>query len=118
MTIKCTKCGEDKSPDNFQNLPKKKNGKASWCRACCHSRIRSVARAVKERWIEYKGGACIVCRVKGLHPACYDFHHRNPKAEDIHMSRIATANWGRAKSELDKTDLICANCHRILSAKY
>ena len=39
-----------------------------------------------------------------------EFHHRNPKEKDPTYS----FNWGikKLKKELDKCDILCANCHR------
>ena len=51
------------------------------------------------------------------HPACLDFHHRNPKEKEASISQIATKKgWGMKKiiKEISKCDVLCANCHRKL----
>lgn len=61
---------------------------------------------------KYKGGKCQKCGYQGL-PACFDFHHTNPKEKQFSISHHPhTRSWDRVKKELDKCDLLCANCHR------
>ena len=72
-------------------------------------------RKLKFRAVEYKGGKCIKCRyVRCI--AVLQFHHRDPKKKDFAISGIHMA-WARLKIELDKTDLLCANCHIELHAE-
>lgn len=55
------------------------------------------------------------CSCGESHPACLDFHHRNEKDKDKGISH-AVYYWGleRLKKEIEKCDVICANCHRKL----
>lgn len=67
------------------------------------------------RWFrEYKSSlACIRCGEN--HPACLDFHHRNPGEKEIMLSRvIADRAWSKERilEEVAKCDVLCANCHR------
>lgn len=51
------------------------------------------------------------------HPACLDYHHRDPAEKEINVSQIAgRKGWGqkRVLEEVAKCDLLCANCHRKL----
>lgn len=46
---------------------------------------------------------------------CLDFHHRNPAEKDRAVSRtFNNPNWSvkRIMAEIDKCDVLCANCHR------
>lgn len=64
---------------------------------------------------EYKSArGCIQCGES--HIACLDLHHRDPKQKEIDPSNMIKRGWGpeRVKLELDKCDVICANCHRKL----
>ncbi len=69
----------------------------------------------KSRWlelIEYKGGKCQLCFGKFPYYV-YDFHHRNPKEKDLTIgSEITNLSMKAIKQEVDKCDLLCANCHR------
>lgn len=52
------------------------------------------------------------------HPAALDFDHRDPTAK--RMSSIAkhlTRRWEVVLAEIAKCDVVCANCHRIRTAK-
>ena len=60
----------------------------------------------------YKGAKCSMCGFKGL-PACFDFHHKDASKKSFSISHAPhTRSWERTKLELDKCDLLCANCHR------
>lgn len=59
---------------------------------------------------------CQRCEVKGLPPAAYDFHHRDPSTKKF---ALAAANargltWEKIESEIAKCDVLCATCHRIV----
>ena len=66
--------------------------------------------ALKERAIAYLGGACRICGYDKW-PAAFDFHHLDPMGKDFTISEAMTS-WERIKPELDKCELLCANCHR------
>ena len=73
-----------------------------------------IARGHKAILVEYKGGCCKDCG--GVFPlCCYDFDHLRDKVFALGTS------LGRKieilKSEADKCDLVCANCHRIRTQK-
>src|SRR5258707_866089 len=48
------------------------------------------------------------------HPAALHFHHRDPATKDRTLSDLAKWGWGRIWDELEKCDVICANCHAVL----
>lgn len=43
-----------------------------------------------------------------------DFHHREPENKNFRISNAMsrTMSWERIIEEIDKCDLLCANCHR------
>lgn len=53
------------------------------------------------------------------HPACIVFHHRDPKQKDFMISKAMSAAFGRTRilAELEKCDVLCANCHTKLHAQ-
>ena len=73
-------------------------------------------RAVNTEWFkEYKRSkSCIYCGES--HPACIDFHHREPAEKEITPSHMIQQGWSipRMMKELMKCDPVCANCHRKL----
>lgn len=79
------------------------------------ARLRQKRKEAKERLSEYKKTlSCKECGEK--REACLDFHHRDPSIKDVNISKAQTDRWTwtRLKKELDKCDVLCANCHRIL----
>lgn len=82
--------------DNKQYYIDKKNAR--------HQDIRNFITSLKTK--------CTRCNEN--HPAALDFHHRDRTQKDLCVSDIVTFGWSKAriKSEIDKCDILCANCHR------
>lgn len=68
---------------------------------------------LKIKCLEYLGGKCKHCDYSKCLGAL-EFHHRDPATKVFSISRGITHlyKWERLKTELDKTDLACSNCHR------
>ena len=77
---------------------------------------REHKRQRKEWAIQYLGGACKECN-QTFHPAIYEFHHRIPEDKDRDPSKMLQLSLERLQKELDKCDLLCANCHRLIHHK-
>ena len=60
--------------------------------------------------IEYKGGSCAMCGYNKCDSAL-QFHHKDPKTKRFVLSGNHCRNWESLKTELDKCELVCANCH-------
>lgn len=58
------------------------------------------------------GGKCKRCGFD-KHPAALQFHHRDPALKEFSMNRGTTMSMERIRQELEKCDLLCANCHAI-----
>ena len=58
--------------------------------------------------------SCIRCGYNE-HPIALDFHHRENTGKIANISKLvlAGASLSRIKCELEKCDILCANCHRI-----
>ena len=66
--------------------------------------------------IGYKGGKCQICGYSKYQGA-FDLHHINPKEKDFGFSdKGYTRSWEKIRVELDKSILVCANCHREVEA--
>ncbi len=64
---------------------------------------------LKEQAVAYLGGKCRCCGYdKCL--ASLDFHHRDPREKDFEIG--GATSWESVMSELQKTLLLCSNCHR------
>jgi hypothetical protein len=48
-----------------------------------------------------------------------DFHHRDRATKTIAVSMMPNSGWRleRVREEIEKCDLLCANCHRIVEAE-
>ena len=56
---------------------------------------------------------CTICGYN-LHAAALDFHHRNPDEKKFNISNnLSSRNWDSILAEVEKCDILCANCHRI-----
>lgn len=71
--------------------------------------VSEFRRKIKARAIAYKGGACNSCGYAKC-PAALQFHHLDPTRKDFQISGNAKA-WEKIVVELDKTVMVCANCH-------
>jgi hypothetical protein len=58
---------------------------------------------------------CADCGISGKdYPRILDFHHvRGKKKFDISAHSKLTLSLNKIKEEINKCDIVCANCHRI-----
>lgn len=73
-------------------------------------RVSSYRKRMKLKAVEYLGGSCKMCGYNKCVSAL-DFHHRNPNEKEFSIGR-EIHSWELVVKELDKCDLLCANCHR------
>lgn len=124
----CSKCKGIFNLDQFHNSAKTKDGKTTWCKSCKHKanriwkktkngrayntkRNRRCARAVKEWLLEELGAKkCLYCDEN--HPACLDFHHRNPEEKKFIIASNKCKKRTELLEEARKCNIVCANCHR------
>jgi hypothetical protein len=84
------------------------------CKSCWNNRSAQKKALAKSQAVEYKGGKCIKCGYNKCINAL-EFHHRDPKTKDTSVNAIRRS-FNSMKKELDKCDLLCANCHREVHA--
>ena len=130
----CTKCRERKFLDEFSISKQTSDGYNYYCKKCVSKKtrdwysrkkhdevymetrrefLRGRAQANKVKAIEYMGGECLDCG--GVFDPCvYDFHHENEETKEKNPSAfLGRSTFEKAKPELDKCVLLCANCHRL-----
>ncbi len=77
--------------------------------------IQAVAkrrRKIRLQAIQHLGGKCMKCGYN-KYPEVLEFHHKNPKEKEFGISRSGHCrSWERVKKEIEKCNLLCANCHR------
>lgn len=109
---KCKYCNINKSISEFYSYKTKGQERiTSDCRACNTTRRVANNMRVKIAAIEYLGGECFSCGYS-KNPKALEFHHREPSAKDFGIAKYQKSNIDDLKDELDKCDLLCANCHR------
>lgn len=72
------------------------------------------AVALKAWMLELKSKPCTDCRHK-FPACCMDFDHREPAKKKFNVGSMFAHHYAREliELEIEKCDLVCANCHRI-----
>lgn len=81
--------------------------------SCAEAQKRKKQK-LKQILVDYKGGKCERCGYdKSL--SALQFHHKNKLQKDFSISQInlnsTTHSLDSFKQEVDKCELLCANCH-------
>ena len=66
----------------------------------------------KREVIRLKGGKCSICGYcKNM--GALEFHHRQPENKTFNLDarKLSNTNWESILIELEKCELVCANCH-------
>jgi hypothetical protein len=82
----------------------------SLCIKCNNERAHERSSSFKKWAVEYKDGKCVKCG----YDRCLDalqFHHRDHSTKEVTPARMKLWSREKARLELDKCDLVCANCH-------
>lgn len=120
--MKCVKCNKDQSLDNFYTVKSgvRKGKIQSYCKLCNSKNTADRLRQFKQKLVDYKGGKCNICGYDKCVGAL-ELHHRDPSKKSFTFSHIKMTSFEKNKErickELDKCDLLCANCHRELHFK-
>ena len=85
--------------------------------------LRQMKMEYRQAWVsDYKRGhGCSVCGES--HPACLDFHHREPQDKATHGKHSSVSSvmrkwkWERVLAEIALCDVVCANCHRKIHSE-
>lgn len=133
----CNKCKCEKDISEFSKNKARPDGLNNWCKVCMRKNSRKYYKTNKERMVaqiaENKAARvaenltklklylannpCSVCG-EGRLPTL-DFHHRNPEDKDGNVTKILNSgySWEVVLAEIEKCDVLCANCHRILHSE-
>lgn len=107
----CGKCGLTKPISEFY-LRKDKSAFRSDCKDCFLKNQYQNVRKRRRLCLDLKGGKCIVCGYDRC-ARSLALHHLDPTKKDPAFAKMLghyNPN-GKAKTELDKCVLVCANCH-------
>lgn len=113
----CNKCGKE-NPHRFISDSRNTNG-GYYQKHCqyCHNATSVIRyRELKMQAINYLGNKCFDCGIQDSCIDIYDFHHRNPEDKKYSIGILcknkSILSFDDIKEEIDKCDLLCANCHR------
>jgi len=113
----CNKCDKRQSTEDFYKGRQKGDNGQIWeffdvmCKACRLIYSSNRRRDIKKLAVEYLGGRCSHCKLETDRFEVYDFHHKIPEEKDFSIGQ-QTKSFDSIKKELDKCELLCANCHR------
>src|SRR5690554_5037442 len=127
MTMKvCSKCGVEKTLDAYNRYAKSKDGRQPQCRECHKARykdnkeshLQAIYRNKKERVkkhrlliLEMFKNGCLDCSESD--PRCLEFDHvRGEKKGEVTVLLSSGYSWEVIQEEIDKCDIVCANCHK------
>ena len=117
----CTKCGQFKALADFSAHPQKRDGLQSQCRKCQQDCF--AARAKEKRdWLQAvkldRGCEDSECSGHPEDPVALDFDHVHGE-KVASLSSMAGENkpWALLMAEVEKCDVVCANCHRVRTAR-
>jgi len=80
-------------------------------------RKRLGRRRVKQQAVDYKGGKCSRCGYDKCLAALH-FHHRDRSTKKYELSISQKTFLQSVRDELDKCDLLCANCHAEVEQQF
>ena len=110
--IKCKVCTKEKPNSSFYKTNKYIR---KTCKTCENQKMivlrRIRTRSLKQKAVDYLGGKCCSCGYNKCIIAL-EFNHLNNKSFEPSKMFEKRLNWEVIKTELDKCELLCANCHR------
>lgn len=114
INLKLQITGECNICNRLFEYDKLKGHRRTICNSCS---VRRYQRDKKKKAVDHYGGKCVKCGYNKCLEAL-DFHHRNNVTKLASPSQVIMKwTWEKAVKELDKCDLLCANCHRETHAE-
>ena len=128
----CTKCKTDKPLTEFSPRGDNKAKLNAWCKICLnsHNKVRysknperkalfKKHRAIQKANIEQKlfdylsSHPCVQCGESNILTLQFDHLH----SKDFELSKnVMRRGWDSISKEIEKCQILCANCHSIKSA--
>lgn len=74
----------------------------------------ALRRIELKKWFQDEIVAKSKCKCGESHPACIDFHHKDPLEKDNKLSNLVhnLRSKERILAEVAKCEVLCSNCHR------
>lgn len=126
----CIKCLVDKELEDYPKKAKAKDGRTNTCKLCVNAYSKQHYENNKEAYIkkarkwdsnqrvkfnEYLATqSCLDCGEND--PVVLEFDHRGDKLFNV-SEKVGVIPLTKLMLEIDKCDVLCANCHRRRTAK-
>jgi hypothetical protein len=131
---KCYRCGEFKPVEEFSWRRKAKGQRDTFCRPCRSAYGKEHYTANRQRYIDqaakvkrrlmrertiylieyFKTHPCVDC--EEMDPVVLEFDHLRDKSFDIGPA-LSRRCWRDILEEMEKCEVVCANCHRRRTAR-
>lgn len=127
----CSFCKISKMESEFHKKTASSDGLRDKCKDCAKAYIRKHYRDNKQYYVDkategakrsrnriskIKDTPCMDCGLR-FPPECMDFDHVRGEKK-FNVSQMARLNSEeRTSKEIEKCDIVCANCHRIRTTK-
>jgi hypothetical protein len=131
---RCSRCGELKPADDFAWRRKARGQRDTFCRPCRSAYGREHYLANRQRYIDqaakvkqrltrertiylieyFKSHPCVECGETD--PVVLEFDHLRDKLFNVGQA-LARRRWEAILAEIEKCEVVCANCHRRRTAK-
>lgn len=132
----CTKCGPPAQPvENFAIRNRTRGSRQAMCKNCQNEYVRGHYRANRSSYIlkarirnleqtrinneflvEYLGcHPCMDCGESDI--VVLEFDHLRDKVADVSVLAREGYSLDKVRREIDKCEVVCANCHRRRTAK-
>lgn len=131
----CTKCGNDLPLKLFPIINKKTGKISSMCITCKRQyerdywgRVKLDKRIIKNKLSKnnrikkrkyiielLKNSKCVDCGIDDWR--VLEFDHRNRKTKKFNIADSVSFSIEKIQKEIDKCDIVCANCHNIRTIK-
>ncbi|HXB15201.1 MAG TPA: hypothetical protein VNV44_05605 [Solirubrobacteraceae bacterium] len=134
LTRRCSRCGEFKPASTFAWHRRDRGQRDTYCRPCRAEYKREHYLANRERYIaaaNRRKAALVAVRMQFLieffreqpcvdcgesDPIVLEFDHVADKEFDV-SAGLRTHKWEAVLREIDKCEVVCANCHRRRTAR-
>lgn len=135
MNKTCKTCKQPKDISEFRKHKTGKFGVDSNCRICSNLALKkrrqdpeikrkgrivtqNVRLKVRQKIADYlKDKSCIECGENRI--ACLHFHHRDETTKEFSIAQTSAKGygWDNTLKEIDKCDILCANCHAVKTSE-
>lgn len=109
----CGKCKQNKNDGDF--YVKTKTTLSSYCKSCFNTYCIERWEQRKIFFVKEMGNCCECCGLAydNSNLSLFEFHHIDPKEKKFVWTKLRLKSESKIREELEKCQLLCANCHRL-----